>query len=100
MDGVDGAGAGVGAAWSSITMFGYTTTITTALIHRIARGRRFMGDLFMLGRRITGITGLGIVRLLRGIARMGRTTRVIDRRRTMVDVRLILEMAGGHQGTM
>jgi hypothetical protein len=70
-------------------MFGYTTTITTVLILRIARGRRFMGDLFMGDRLITGITGRDIVRRRLGIDRMGRTSRDIVRRRIMVDVRLI-----------
>ena len=76
-------------------MFGYTTTTTTALIHRIGHGHRFMGGLSMRGRRITGITdqGIGLRRL--GIGQMGRTSRVIDRRRIMVDVRRILEMVGG-----
>jgi hypothetical protein len=78
-------------------MFGCTTTITTALIHRIARGRRFMGDLSMGDRLITGITGRDIVRRRLGIDRMGRTSRVIDRRRIMVDARRILEMAAGRR---
>ena len=49
----------------------------------------------MRGRRITGITGQGIVRRRLGIDRMGRTSRVIDRHQIMVDVRRILEMVGG-----
>jgi hypothetical protein len=78
-------------------MFGYTTTITTALIHHIARGRRFMGDLFMRDLLTIGITGLGIVRRRLDIVRMGRTSRVIDRRRTMVvGVRRTRGMVGGH----
>jgi hypothetical protein len=76
-------------------MFGYTTTITTVLILRIARGRRFMGDLFMGDRLITGITGRDIVRRRLGIDRMGRTSRDIARRRIMVDVRLIQGTEGG-----
>jgi hypothetical protein len=55
-----------------------------------------MGGLFMRDRRITGITGLGIVRLLLGIGQMGRISRDIDRRRIMVGVvRRILGMAEG-----
>jgi hypothetical protein len=45
-----------------------------------------MGGLFMRDRRITGITGLGIVRRLLGIGQMDRISRDIDRRRIMVEV--------------
>jgi hypothetical protein len=77
-------------------MFGYTTITTTALIHRIGRDRRFMGDLSMRDRLITGIIGRDIVRRRLGIVQMGRTSRVIGRRRTMDGRQIMVE---GHRGT-